>query len=331
MLSSIGCPYHCAFCIAWDNPYQLMSRERLAEDLRFLAERLPKAEIAFHDPNFGVKFDPTLEVLESVPPDIRLPYLMEASLSILRGDRPRRPGETNCIGVAPGIESWTDYSNKAGAAGMHAQQKVVQTADHFRHLFEHVPYLQANFIFGLDSDAGHEPIDLTLDFMDRTPFVWPTFNIPVPFGGTPLYDELSRTGRIRETMPFIFYYAPYLVMTIRNYDPITYYEKLISLFAYSSAPRMLRRRVAGAPNRNVAALHIARTIGTRTDIRRYREILRMLRTDRSFRRFTEGEAVPLPTYYQAEFDRILGPDAAMLAPAERTPILEEPAEVAVVA
>ena len=123
--------------------------------------------------------------------------------------------------VAPGIESWTDYSNKAGLGRIAGAEKVQGVVEHFERLADNVPYLQANFIFGLDTDRGDEPVELTKEFMDRTPFVWPTINIPVPFGGTPLHDNLLAAGRVLTAMPFAFYYTPYLVTTLKHYDPVT--------------------------------------------------------------------------------------------------------------
>ena len=70
--------------------------------------------VSYHDPNFGVQFDRTMDVISSLPENERNPYVMETSLSILQGPRLRRLRETNCIYVAPGVESWADYSNKAG-------------------------------------------------------------------------------------------------------------------------------------------------------------------------------------------------------------------------
>jgi hypothetical protein len=56
--------------------------------------------------------------------------------------------ETNCVMVAPGVESWTDYSNKAGVGRTSDEAKVDRVAAHFALLAENVPYLQANFISG---------------------------------------------------------------------------------------------------------------------------------------------------------------------------------------
>ncbi len=321
MLASVGCPYACNFCVDWSNPFRPLSLDRLAADLRYVGEHLPGIILAFHDPNFGVKFDQVLEVIESLPPPARPPYVIESSLSILRGNRIGRLQATNCIAIAPGVESWFDYSNKAGVGRDVGLNKVVRVAEHFRHLSEHVPYLQANLIFGLDSDRGDEPVELTKQFMLRTPFAWPTLNIPVPFGGTPLHVEYLRNRRILEAMPFGFYYAPYLVTTLRHYDPVTFYEKLIDLLTFSSSPEMLRRRQRCAANRLVSQVNWARAVWTRAEIAIYRKLLDRLRTDRAFREFHEGRRRALPDFYHHQYERALGPYAKLISQDDRRPDL----------
>ena len=321
MLASLGCPYRCDFCIDWNSTYRVLPTERLAADLTFLRRKLPGTLMVFHDANFAVRFDEIFDILEAQPPSGRQPYIVESSLTVLRGDRLRRLRDTNCAMLAPGVESWTNYSNKAAVGRAAGAEKVDKVAEHFTRLAEHVPYLQANFMFGLDTDAGDEPVELTKRFMDRTPFAWPTINIPVPFGGTPLHDELATQGRILTSMPFSFYYAPYLVTTLKNYDPLTYYEKLIQLYAHAAAPEMLRRRMRTTTRRSVRWIHRARAAAFRGDIESFREILAMLRTDAQFRAFHEGRDTTLPEYYHRLGDRMLGRYASLLSREERTPEL----------
>ncbi len=321
-LASVGCPYSCDFCVDWNNPYRLLSTDRLAADLRYLAKNLPGVLLAFHDPNFAIKFDEVLGVLEALPPASRPPYVMESSLSILRGSRVKRLKETHCIAVVPGIESWADYSNKAGLGRKSGLEKVHQVVEHLKLLHEHVQYIQANFIFGLDADQGNDPVELTKEFMDRAPFIWPALNIPVPFGGTPLHDKYLAQGRILEAMPFAFYYAPYIVTMLMNYDPITYYEKLLELFSHSVSRRMLKRRIASASSWKIKLLHWARTLHIRADMKGHRCILGMLRSDPQFRAFHDGRSKALPEYYNQEYKKMLGPYAELLSAADRTPTLE---------
>jgi radical SAM superfamily enzyme YgiQ (UPF0313 family) len=322
MLASMGCPYQCNFCIDWNNPYRPLSRDRLATDLRYLAQNLPGALIGFHDPNFAVKFDQAFEVLEAMPPDARVPYMIESSLTVLRGERVKRLKATNCVFVAPGVESWSAYSNKAGVGRQGGVEKVHRVVEQFQLLNENVAYLQANFIFGLDTDTGDTPVELTKLFMDHTPFVWPAINIPMPFGGTPLYDDLLSSGRILTAMPFGFYYAPYLVTTLKHYDPVTYYEKLIELFSHASSPAMLKRRIQSTSHWRIKLVHWARTMSTRATMKSYRHILDMLRSDPQFRAFHEGRSDVLPEFYHQMYDRILNQYAELLGPADRVPYLE---------
>lgn len=322
MLASTGCPYDCNFCIDWDNPYRQLAADRLAADLRYLSENLAGVMIAYHDPNFGVKFDQMLEVMESVPAGKRSPYMIESSLSILKGSRAPRLGDTNCVAAAPGVESWSEYSSKAGVGGATGLRKVERVAEHFTLLHQHVPYLQANFMLGLDTDAGEEPVELTKAFMSRTPFVWPVVNIPHPFGGTPLYDRYLAEGRILKSMPFAFYYSPHLVTTLQNYTPAEFYGKLIDLFSHFTSSAMLRRRLTSTRSGAVRTIDVVRTMVKRKRIQAFRRLRQLLIEDPHFRAFHEGGSAALPEYYHQEYERLLGPYASLMPREERAPLFE---------
>lgn len=326
LLASLGCPYSCSFCIDWKSKYRLMPKDRLVADLKFIGQRFPGALIAFHDPNFAIKFDETLSALETQEPDARLPYIMESSLSVLKPARMARLASTNCVFIAPGIESWDDFSAKSNGASKKGAEKVAAVVAQFTELHEHVPALQGNFIFGLDTDCGDAPVDLLKSFMDEAPFVWPTLNIPVPFGGTPLFDELKRSDRILEALPFRFYYAPYSTTKIRHYDARSYYRRLTELFEHCSSGEMLRRRLAAARSKTEKAVVAARTLSTRAECTQYRRILHAMETDAELRGFHDGGHGTLPRFYRAEYGRGLGRYADLLTDDDRRPVLDQPDE-----
>ncbi len=328
VLASVGCPYDCNFCIDWSSTYQMLPTERLAADLEFIAATWPGVLVAYSDPNFGVRFDDVLGVIESIPGRSRNPYVMESSLSILRGDRLPRLEETNCFFVAPGIESWLDYSNKAGVGRKTGEEKLERLVAHFREIHEHVPAIQANFIFGTDVDRGEEPVELTKEFTRRLPFVWATFNIPVPFGGTPLYDQQLAAGRILEAMPFSFYYLPYVVLRLEHYHPIEYYEKLIELHEVATSNRLLARRLVAGRTRGAKAHLALRTFGMRSDLAALRKILKRLRTDPELLAFHEGRTDELPAFYRRRYRAALGPFSELISDEEMRPVLDPPAPVA---
>ena len=321
LLASLGCPYACDFCTDWDNPYRLAPLDQLETDLRFVSERFPKARIPFHDPNFAIKFDPVLEVLERIPRGARNPYVIQSSLSVLQEGHLRRLRDTNCTYLAPGIESWVEYSNKSKVPrSRSARQKLEAVIEHFELIQEYVPGLQANFILGIDSDTGAEPVELTKEFMTRLPRVWPNFNVPTPFGGTPLYQQYLAEDRILRAMPFAFYYTTYLVTTLRNYTAGEYYGHLIDLFSdLTSAETIVRRTRAISGVYHV--FHAIRLLNAHRNLREFRTLRRLLRTDRAFRAFHDGASDDLPAFYRNRFQRHLGRYAHLLSASDLRPHL----------
>lgn len=322
LLTSTGCPNSCDFCIDWNNPYKLLPLDQLEEDMRYIFDHFPKMMIGFHDPNFAIKFEPVFDVLEKIPNRKRNTYIIETSLSNLRGPRLERLSAMGDFIVVPGIESWTSYSNKVGAGSAASpRQKLDKVIGQMKTIQPHVTGIQANFIFGLDADIGDEPVDLTMEFMDRAPFVIPNFNIPVPFGNTPLYEKYLSEGRILTGMPFSFYYLPYLVYTLKNYDPVVFYENLIGMFSYFSSGKMLRKRLRAAPSLIPAGYNILKTLGSRQMVRRFTDILHLLKNDKQFRAFHEHETCVLPEFYHRQYESLLGPYATLMSREDRKPVL----------
>ena len=321
-LSSIGCPYRCDFCVDWNTDFVALPEAQLEADMRFLADNFPKLLVAFHDPNFAVRFDETMDVLARIPEGKRPGYIMESSLSILKPKRLARLRETNCVYVAPGIESWVGYGAKAGVGAKSGHEKLDQVVEHFLELGDYVAGMQANFLFGGDEDAGATPAELTKAFIERTPRVWPTINIPTPFGATPLRDQYAREGRILTTLPFAFYYNPYLAIRLKHYDPVTYYGHLIDIHESLASARMLHRRLMARSRPAIRFIHSLRTFAARIELAALRRIRGMLVSDRQFRAFHEGETAVLPPFYRQELRDRLGRYADLLSLEEITPIAE---------
>jgi hypothetical protein len=323
LLSSIGCPYTCNFCTEWASPYRPLPADRLTADLRFIAKNLPNAVIGYHDPNFAVRFDQTLDAIEAsgVRPNR---YVMECSLSVLHGDRLSRLKKTNCIYVAPGVESWFDYGNKATASGKQGRAKLELVANHFRRVREFVPGMQANFLFGSDEDRGVEPAELTKEFARSLPFVWPNVNIPTPYGSTPLYDRYLAEGRILPSMPLAFYCMPYLATTLKNYDPVTYYRHMVEIYQKAtSLTGFLKRALMRGPWL-IRGVHLVQSVSHGVQVREMREVLKLLETDQKFLAFHERRSNELPEFYHHRYNQRLGRYAELVPRSVRTPVPELP-------
>ena len=305
ILASTGCPFTCDFCVDWNTEYVARPTDSLRQDLEYLSRKWPRVNIGYHDPNFAVQFDTTLNTIESIPEGRRNPYIIESSLSILKTARLDRLRDTNCIYIAPGIELWIDYSNKAGAVGKKGWEKLERVTNQLKEISEYRFGIQANLIFGVDSDNGSEPVEITKTFIASLPEIWPAVNIPFPFGGTPLHDQMLKSGRILKAIPFSFYFNPYLTIIPKNYHPAEYYNYLIAIMEHLSSSSMMMKRMATGSRLEVRLVHTSRHISTKLTLKRMRKIKNLLDTDSQFRKFHEGLSEEVPMFYHLTMDRNL--------------------------
>jgi hypothetical protein len=144
-----------------------------------------------------------------------------------------------------------------------------------------------------------------------------------------VYDQYVAEGRLLPHLPFCFYFTVYLVATLKHYDPIAYFDHLIRLAEHASSHRMLARRLASTTSWGVRAIHWARTVSAREDVRSYRRMRQLLATDREFLAYNRGESSELPELYHREFDALHGRYAALISRDERRPVLEPRADLRV--
>ncbi len=320
ILSSVGCPYSCDFCVDWKTPYHLFSLERLEKDLTFAAQHFPQVKINFYDPNFGVEFDRVMAVIERIDHPKRRWFLTEGSLDSLTDDRLERLDRAGCLCVIPGIESWNAYAKKAGLnTDAAACDKLSRVVERFKSIHRHIPITQANLLLGLDSDAGDEPVMLHKEFIRQTPWVSHSLNIPAPFGETPLYNRYLKKNRILTSMPFTFYCKPYLATTLRHYSPIEFYEKLIDIFSLMTSPKIVYNGIRMSESAVHKSYKPIRAVSLRYMIHTMKQILSKLRHDREFRAFHEGRSSVLPPFYHHLYDRLLGPYKDLVSRGDRIP------------
>ena len=325
LITSTGCPNSCDFCIDWNNPYTLLPLDQLEADMGYIFKNFPSSIIAIHDPNFAIQFEKVFDVLEKIPNRGHNTFGMETSLTTLKQPRLERMKKLGKFYIIPGIENWAAYSSKVGAgSAVSPRQKLEKVIEQFYKIRPYVSGIQANFIFGLDVDAGDEPVTLTQEFATRVPFVMPNFNIPVPFGKTPLYDKYAAEKRLLKTMPFTFYYMPYLVFELKNYSAADYYAKLIELITHVSSLKMLLARLRSAPALFPAGYNTVKTLGNRQMISRLRNILNLLQTDSQFRAFHVHQTEVLPRFYHKQYEQLLGSYAELMTFDDRIPLLSEP-------
>ena len=156
-------------------------------------------------------------------------HIAESSLSLLAEPHLKRLQKNGFQAILPGIESWYDLGNKSKTrrTGM---DKVTQVAEHVNMILRYIPYIQTNFVLGLDGDEGPEPFELTKKFLDLAPGAFPAFSLLSAFGrAAPLNLDYQRAGRV---LPFPFTFLnnnQAMNVKPKNYAWPEFYDRFVDL------------------------------------------------------------------------------------------------------
>jgi hypothetical protein len=310
MLGSLGCPYTCSFCIDATVPYQPMDFTEMRDDLRFLRQKFKRPIVAWHDPNFGVRFTETLATIEEAVPPGSVHFIAESSLSILSEPHVQRMSQNGFKALLPGIESWFDLGAKSKVGRTHGLAKVRQIADHVSMILRHIPYVQTNFVLGLDADEGPEPFELTKRFVDQVPAAFPGFSLLTSFGcAAPANLEYQQHQRV---LPFPFHLLNNNhAMNVRpkNYSWPSFYNHVIDLVSHTFSWPAVAKRFQATKTTIPRVMNFVRAVSSEGWGRRryHMEIRRQLDTDVPLRRYFEGESDVLPQFYHDMIRKDLGP------------------------
>jgi hypothetical protein len=308
MIGSLGCPYTCSFCIDSTVDYQPLGFSQLTDDLRFLLSKVRRPIVAWHDPNFGVRFDDYMEAIEAADPAARIRHIAESSLSLLSEPHLARMRKNGFQALLPGIESWYDLGNKSKTR-LRGMEKVRQVSEHVNLILRYVPYIQTNFVLGLDCDEGAEPFELTKRFIDLAPGAFPAYSLLSAFGrAAPLNLEYQRAGRVLP-FPFTFLNNNH-AMNVRpaNYRWEEFYDHLVDVTAYSFSGRAIARRLAATGGVIPRWMNFLRAVSSegwgRTKY--HRTIRGLLDSDQEVKTFFEDGTARLPAFYRGRIQRDLG-------------------------
>lgn len=312
MVGSLGCPYTCSFCIDATTPYQPLSFETLREDLKFLRTKLKRPRVGWHDPNFGVRFNEYMDAIEAAAPPDSIDFIAESSLSLLSEPHLERLKRNGFKAILPGIESWYELGNKSKTGARNGMEKVKQVSEHVNLIMEYIPYVQTNFVLGMDSESGDEPFELTKRFLDLTPGAFPGYSLLSAFGqAAKLNLEYQREGRVLAFPHHFLDNNQAMNVKPRNYSWIEFYEHVIGLTGYSFSLKATAKRFRANSKAGPIPqwMNVVRSISAEGwgRMRYHADIRRRFDTDPEFLPFFNLESDRLPRFYQARVQKELGP------------------------
>ncbi|MCB9230087.1 MAG: radical SAM protein [Bacteroidia bacterium] len=309
LVASMGCPYTCSFCVDANVPYQQMEFEGLRKDLQFLLTKFKRPLVVWHDPNFGVKFDEILSMIEDAIPTNSMDFIAENSLSLLKEDNLKRLQKNGFNALLPGIESWFDLGGKSKTGQRQGMDKMRDVSDHVNMIMRYIPYVQTNFVFGMDSDFGAEPFEVTKAFVDRTPGAFPGYSLLTAFGqAAPLNESYYNDNRV---LPFPHHFLNnHHAMNVkpRNYEWPEFYDHVIDVSKHTWSWKAIGRRWSANNRYQVKLMNFMRAVSQEGfgRIKYHSTIRRLLDEDKQFRAFFEGESGILPKFYMDMLKRDLG-------------------------
>jgi hypothetical protein len=309
MIGSLGCPYTCSFCVDSTVDFQPLDRNQLRDDLRFLLTRLKRPIVGWHDPNFGMRFEDTMEAIEEAVPPNRIDFAAESSLSLLTEGRLERLRRNGFKAILPGIESWYTCGNKSKTGQTVGFEKVRRVSEHVNTILRYIPYVQTNFVLGLDEDEGAEPFELTKKFVDMTPGAFPAYSLLSSFGrSAPLDLLLQKANRV---LPVPFHFLNNNRATNvrpKNYTLPELYDRVIDLRRHSFSWRAISRRFQANSGITSRGLNLVRAMSSEGHgrIRYDMNVRRLLGTDETVRRFLEGDSRVLPAFFRDQVRNDLG-------------------------
>jgi hypothetical protein len=262
----------------------------------------------WHDPNFGIRFDETLDAIEEAVPPGSVTFVAETSLSLLSEQNLKRLERNGFKAIAPGIESWFDIGDKSRMRKVFGMEKVKAVAEQANLVNAYVPYTQCNLIFGLDCDGGPEPFELTKRFVDLAPGVYPHFALLSAFGrNASLNLDYQRDGRV---IPVPFHFLDLVqAMNVKpkNYTLPEFYDHVIDTFDHAFSPRALGRRLWANRRSYIAAEQLLRGVSSERNNRNaYHRKMRRWLDEPGFRAFFDGETRMVPPVLVSQIRQHLG-------------------------
>ncbi|MDH4156900.1 MAG: B12-binding domain-containing radical SAM protein [candidate division Zixibacteria bacterium] len=235
-----GCPHSCSFCSVttfFHHSYRMRPIDQVIRDVK-AARRYGSRHIAFIDDNMSGNLDYCADLWEALIP-LRIIWMTQCSITLAENPSLLKLAHrSGCRLVSVGIESTDEQSLKSVGKEWNEPTRYRDWIAAFR---EHGIEVSTEMIVGFDTDDA-SALGRTLEFIQGNRIAVPRVHILTPIPGTPLFDELERTGRITRR-DFAAYTGSRAVFKPAQMDPADlekrYWQLYENLFSWRSILRRL--------------------------------------------------------------------------------------------
>jgi radical SAM superfamily enzyme YgiQ (UPF0313 family) len=263
-----GCPLGCRFCSVTAFHHQRYRKRPVAQVIRDVraAKQHGSHYITLVDDNIGLDWEYCAELWTALIPE-KLTWMSQCTIRI--ADRPdmvelaRRSG---CRVLCCGIESTDPNSLKTIGKEWNRPERYREAIGTLR---AHGVDLSTEMIIGLDEDDA-SVFDRTYEFIMENRISLPRIHILTPIPGTPLFEGMSRQGRILSE-DFSRYSGGQVVFRPCRIEPAVlqaeYWKLYERLFSWSAIRHRLQKNLAWSDT-YLAALVFCANVHYRRHIRR---------------------------------------------------------------
>lgn len=187
-----GCHFRCEFCAIqayFSNTQTRRPIDEIVDEIR----RIKKPLIFFVDDNITSNMDEAKAFFRALIP-LKIRWVSQASINAAHDEEfLRLIKASGCQGLLIGFETLNPDNLRRMRKSFNLMHGGYERA--LANLKRHGIRLYVTFILGYDDDNG-DTLEKTLAFAEHHKFYIVAFNHLTPFPGTPLYDRLTREGRL---------------------------------------------------------------------------------------------------------------------------------------
>jgi anaerobic magnesium-protoporphyrin IX monomethyl ester cyclase len=190
MLTSRGCPYHCAYCSkpVFGSKFRAQSPERVVEEMVYLKEKFGVKEIAFYDDSFTIDKKRVHATADKIiAKKLKIAWSCETRVNLVDKELLAHMKAAGCYVVAYGIESASPEIIKTIQKDTTIEQVEKAVRAHKEIGLQVIGY----FMLGSPGETP-KTIQQTINFAQKLKVDFAQFSITTPFPGTELYEIYKR-------------------------------------------------------------------------------------------------------------------------------------------